>query len=200
MFSRLKTINRIILSAGHGGLGNERHDPGATSGVNTENEEVKQIILKLSAKLTSNQFTVVVLPDYGLYKTLTYLNSNYDAETDWALEIHKDSTGTFNTATMSRRTGIYYHPALPESRSIADEMVKIFKLNGAHQTSWSRPDNASNHHSLAWIRKPKMLSHLIECGFMQGNLDVNEDEFYATIIAKGVCGCVQKAGNKMIHV
>jgi N-acetylmuramoyl-L-alanine amidase len=192
MFTRLDAVNRIILSVGHGGLSGESYDPGATAGSFTENTEAKQITLLLASKLTKNGLTVVLVPDYGLTKTIQYINARYDAHTDWAFEIHKDSIGKFVKASMAMRAGVYYHTTSLESQAIADKMAEVFKANGANKTSWSRPDTASNHGRLAWIRQPKMLSHLLECGFMQDDLSTASDDFYATIIAKAICTCLGK--------
>lgn len=192
MFTRLESVNRIILSAGHGGLAGETYDPGAVSGSSKENIEVKQIIKRLVPRLSAYGLVVVVTPDYGLARTITYLNAQYDAVTDWALEIHKDSAETLSTS-MKKRAGIYYHPTARESKDISDEMVKIFKSSGANPSSWSRPDTASNHRQLAWIRRPKMLSHLIECGFMQDDLSDAADDFYAEVIAKAIAHCLAPA-------
>jgi hypothetical protein len=102
MFTRLESVNRILLSAGHGGLAGESYDPGATFQGYKEINEVKQIISRLVPKLTF----------WGLVssKTISYINAQYDAATDWGLEIHKDSAENFSIG-MKRRMGVYYHPA-----------------------------------------------------------------------------------------
>jgi len=192
MFSRLEPVNRIILSPGHGGLQGENFDPGATYEANTENGEAKQIINKLVPKLTNRGLVVVVIPDYGLSKTVAYINAQYESFTDWAFEIHKDSVAAFDDRRMRRRAGIYYHPLSSESKEIAEQMVGVYKRRGAHKTSWSRPDTDSRHKRLGWIRQTKMLSHLIECGFMQDDLGDASDEFYASIIAEGILSCLDK--------
>jgi len=186
----LKRINRIILSAGHGGLAGEEFDPGATANGSTENQECRQIVNRLALKLTELKLVVVVLPDYGLKKTIQVLNKQFSATTDWAIEIHKDSNANFSKQTMAKRAGIYYHPSKHESKTVAERMAGYFKLYGANRNSWSRPDNYSNFKSLAWIRQPRMLSHLVECGFMQDELDDYVDEFYASMIAYAIKKCL----------
>ncbi len=192
MFTRLESVNRIILSVGHGGLASESYDPGAKLGSFTENVEAKQISTLLASKLTKNGLSVVLVPDYGLSKTMQYINAQYDANTDWALEIHKDSVGKFVKSSMAKRAGVYYHPTSFESKAISNKMAEVFKANGANKTSWSRPDTDSNHGTLGWIRKPKMLSHILECGFMQDDLSAASDDFYAGIIANAICTCLEK--------
>ena len=191
MFTRLESVNRILLSAGHGGLAGEDYDSGATFQGYSENVEVKQIIARLLPKLTSNGIVVVAIPDYGLSRTISYINGQYDASTDWGLEIHKDSAESFSIG-MKQRMGVYYHPTSFESREIANNMVEKFIRYGANEFSWSRPDTDSNHGTLGWIRKPKMLTHLIECGFMEDNLDNNADEFYASAIAYVILSCLER--------
>lgn len=192
MFTRLNSVNRIILSVGHGGLSGESYDPGATLGSFKENVEAKQIATLLASKLTKNGLTVVLVPDYGLSKTIQYINAQYDAHTDWAFEIHKDSVGKFVKTSMAKRAGIYYHPTSLQSKSIANKMAEVFKAKGANKTSWSRPDTDSNHGKLGWIRQPKMLAHLLECGFMQDDLSTASDDFYASIIANAICSCLDR--------
>jgi|GEM_PF-2435130 len=192
MFTRLESVNRIILSVGHGGLADEKFDPGATFGSFTENTESKQIATLLASKLTRNGLTTVLLPDSGLGKTIAHINAQYDANTDWALEVLKDSVDKFVKTGMAKRTGAYFHPASQDSKAISDKMAEVFKANGVNKTSWSRPDTVSNHKQLAFIRQPKMLSHILECSFMQDDLSTASDDFYATIIANAICTCIGK--------
>ena len=190
MFERLESINRVILSIGHGGINGEEYDPGAINAKTKEKEniEAKQITIKLSQYLVNAGITVLVVPDFSLKRTIAYINAVGDAHTDWAFEIHKDSTDKYDDAKMKHRVGVYYHPTSSESMPIAEEMVEIMKKNGAHKTAWARVDSASNHGTgLGWIRKPKMLSHLIEAGFIQDNNNDNSDTFYAELIGKAIC-------------
>lgn len=185
---RLESINRIILQAGHGGLQGENYDPGAVDPKTgaRENIEVKQIITRLSHKLTQNGLTVVVTPDFGLKRAVEFINANYDSNTDWAFEIHKDSAANFNDK-MIKRMGVYYHPDSYGSKDIAEVLVDGFKRSGANPTSWARSDTDSNHGSLGWIRRTKMLAHLVEAGFIEDRTDDIADEFFAEAISKSIC-------------
>ena len=189
MNQRLEHVNRIILSVGHGGLAGENYDPGAVNPITNEKENIvaKQIVVNVASYLISNGLPVLILPDYGLSKTVTYVNSVGDAHTDWAFEIHKDSFGNYNPDTMKRRMGIYFHPTSQGSKEIAEGFVKIWKDTGAHSTSWTRPDTSSNHGSLAWIRKTNMLAHLIEAGFIQDSNEESDNDFYSRLIANAIC-------------
>lgn len=193
LFPRLGTVKRIILSVGHGGLATEQFDPGAMQGKNSENQEAKQIVALLALQLAQLSIKTIILPDYGLSKTIQYLNNHYDAKTDWAIEIHKDSYQQFDKTSMLKRAGIYYHPNSLNSQAIAEKMVSVFIENGANKTSWSRPDTASNHKKLAWIRQPIMLSHIVECGFMEDDLSNISDAFYADMLAKAISGCLHNS-------
>lgn len=189
MYERLESINRIILSIGHGGMKDEnKFDSGAVNEMTNEKEntEASQIALKVAGYLRDAGLIVLLMPDFSLGRTIEIINSKGDSDTDWAFEIHKDSSTSFSTAKMGRRMGIYYHPTSKESKEIAEDMIAHLRLEGAHSTSWARPDTASNHGSLAWLRKPKMLSHLIEAGFIQDNNNEVSDNFYATVIAKTI--------------
>lgn len=192
MYDRIESVNRIILSIGHGGLTGEDYDPGAINSKTheVENIEAKQIVMKLAQYLTNAGLAVLILPDFGLQKTITYVNAMGDAHTDWAFEIHKDSTNAY-TDSMKRRMGIYYHPSSTGSKEIAEVMIAEMKRNGASESSWARVDTDSNHTSLGWIRKPKMLSHLIEAGFMQDKNDNESDTFYAGTIGAAICAILK---------
>lgn len=185
---RLEPIKRIILQAGHGGLDGENYDPGAINNVTgtKENSEVKQIISRVAFKLTQIGLPVVITPDFGLRRAVEYINSNYDSHTDWAFEIHKDSSDNFNNK-MIKRMGVYYHPESYGSKAIAEILVAEFKRSGANPTSWARSDTESNHGRLGWIRGTKMLAHLIEAGFIEDRNDDFADEFFAEIISRSIC-------------
>ena len=71
-------------------------------------------------------------------------------------------------------------------------MVTYMKNNGAGKSSWSRPDTDSNHRTLGWIRQPKMLSHIIEAGFIQDDNSVASCDLYAKLIAGAICTALDK--------
>jgi N-acetylmuramoyl-L-alanine amidase len=193
MNPRLSNVNRIILSIGHGGL-SENADPGAIdskTGVK-ENAEAKIIVAKLAAHLTANGFTVLMLPDFSLAQSIRHVNEIGNARSDWALEIHKDSTESFKPTTQATMMGVYYHPTSKGSKDIAESLVANLKNAGANLRSWSRPDTVSNHGRLGWIRQPKMLSHIIEAGFIQDSNTEADHEKYALLIAKAICGVMDK--------
>lgn len=194
MNPRLESINRIILSVGHGGLEGEKYDPGAINLITKEKENIiaKSITDKLTSYLTKNGLAVLLLPDFGLSRTINYVNSIGDKDTDWAIEIHKDSALAYNPVTMNMRIGIYYHPISGGSKDIAEEMVSYMMKNGSDHTSWSRPDTDSRHKRLGWIREPKMLSHIIEAGFIQDDNSKNSNDLYARLIAGAICNSLEK--------
>ena len=185
MFERLKNVKRIILSIGHGGKKGERFDSGATANGITENDQCTILTNKLQALLVAAKVPVLVIPDFGLTKTVKYMNNVGNAYSDWAFEIHKDSA-TYNPATMHRRMGIYAHPESTQAMRIAQSMVASFQRSGANATSWARVDSDSNHGSLWFIRKPKMLSMIIEAGFIEGDCSDAENNFLAQTICEAI--------------
>lgn len=175
---RLKRINRIILSVGHGD-----GDTGAVFGQRTENAECREIVALIAQHLIKAGVSVWVVPDLSLERTIQLINSTGNRESDWAIEIHKDSSDAYNRE-MHRRMGVYAHPDAAGSFGIADRLKKEFIDMGANpHTSWSRIDTDSPRKSLAFIRRPKMLSHIIEAGFIQGE---PEPEYYADVIAEAI--------------
>ncbi|MDP4277429.1 MAG: N-acetylmuramoyl-L-alanine amidase [Bacteroidota bacterium] len=194
MNPRLAKINRIILSIGHGGIGGEKSDPGAIDAKTgaKENEVAKCIVTRLAGHLTANGFTVLMIPDYSLSRSISLVNEIGKATTDWALELHKDANANFKPLSQTNMMGIYYHPPSRGSKEIAGEMVAFMIAAGANTRSWSRPDTESNHGSLGWIRHPKMLSHIVEAGFIQDTNTDADNEKYAVFIAKAICGMFGK--------
>ena len=194
MNPRLESIQRIILSIGHGGLSGEKFDPGVTNNITgeTENKICRKIAMKTANLLTQNGLIVLLLPDHSLESSIQYINYTGDAHTDWAIEIHKDSTDNFSPQKMINRMGVYYHPVSKGSKEIAEIMIKIMKENGAGSSSWARPDTDSNHGTLGWIRQPKMLSHIIESGFIEDKNDESNNELYAKLIAVSICRALDK--------
>ena len=118
MNARLNPVNRILLSIGHGGMNGETYDPGAINSATgeKENEIAKIITEKLNYYLTRNDIQTLLIPDNGLARSIKYVNEIGDAHTDWALEIHKDSTDHYNATTMIKSMGIYYHPTSSGSK------------------------------------------------------------------------------------
>lgn len=187
IMERLKNIRRVILSIGHGG-----GDPGAVHGALNENEECRRIVGFVAQHLIHLGVTVQVAPDLSLSNTCAWLNSNGHATFDWALEIHKDSFVPYNPDTQARRMGVYGHPTSAGSMDVARLLAEQFRLAGAHPTTWARPDTDSPRRQLAWIRRPKMLSHIIEAGGIQGE---REHEYYGRTIANSIDTILKIAKN-----
>jgi len=75
------------------------------------------------------------LPYTGLGKTIASINAQYCANTNWALEVDKDSVGKFVNTDMAKRTGVYYHPTSPDNKAISNKMAEVFKARGANKTN-----------------------------------------------------------------
>jgi N-acetylmuramoyl-L-alanine amidase len=134
------------------------------------------------------------MPDLNLKNTIRYLNTNGNATTDLAIEIHKDAIGdTYNDAQMKRRVGLYYmRDGIGGNLRIAGAMIRTMQNIGAHPTSWIRPDTESNHKQLGFCRKTKMLSMIAELGFIEGSNATDENEWYAWALTKAILQVLEK--------
>jgi hypothetical protein len=189
MFSRLAFINRIILSAGDGTGYNVKENPFDidVNSASAGNLLSKQIITNLALHLSANGLIVVTLPDFNTVKALEYMNNKGDANTDWAIEIIRNRSCSHNPSLTHKRIGIFYHPISKENKEIAQMLTTDLINNGANTTSGIKPDTESLQGTLAWIRKPKMLSHIIEADFSDEPIDEELVDFYARSIAKSIC-------------
>jgi len=189
MFSRLIHINRVILSSGNGAGYNEKEnlfDIGlGSSAVN--NKLPKQIISNLALYLSANGLIVITLPDFGITKALDYINRTGDAYTDWAIEIVKTRNCSYDPSSMYKRLELFYHPISKENKDIASELTADLIHSGANPSSKIKPDTESYQGTLSWIRKPKMLSHIIEADFSKESDYEELVDFYSQSIASAIC-------------
>jgi N-acetylmuramoyl-L-alanine amidase len=186
---RLKKIKRVILSVGHGGS-KSQFDTGAVANGTTENEQCRIILGYLVKELLSRNIVLLVIPDWSLQATISYINNVGVSYSDWAIELHKDSALPYNAEAMHRRFGIYYHPESAGSGPVAKAITDLMKKSGASDTSWSRADTESPRKKLAWIRQPKMLSHIVELGFIEGNNSDDENRWWAASLAEAISSLV----------
>ncbi len=180
-FSLLENVPMIVLAAGHGG-----NDPGATNGPHKERDQVIPIVDHMARLLRSWGVNVEVSPhSHDTHQTIPHVNSLYGFGDAWVIEVHRDSASGLSNDDASRRCGCYYGTS-QGSRLIGEFVRESMKGHGAHSNTWARPDTASNHGSLGWIRQTRQLAHLLELGFMQG-LNTNAHlMFLAEIGAKAV--------------
>ena len=189
MFSRLAFINRIILSAGNGTGYNVKENPFDIdiSSASAGNWLSKQIITNLALYLSANGLIVVTLPDFDTVKALEYMNNKGDASTDWAIEIIRSRSCSHDPSLRHKRISIFYHPISKENKDIAQMLTTDLINNGANTSSGIKSDTESLQGTLTWIRKPKMLSHIIEADFSDDTNDEELVDFYARSIAKAIC-------------
>lgn len=190
MLSRLSKINRVVLSIGH----QKGKDTGAvnTKTGETENDQCTAIVGKVSELLKQNGIPVLTLPDVSLAETCNMINSRCNATTDIAFEVHKDSSDEYKPETMHRRMGVYGHPESAQSMQIARLMRDSFIASGAEpKTTWARIDTERGF-TLAFVRRPKCLSFVLEAGFIEGDNSESEQWFYAETITKAICDILEK--------
>jgi len=180
-FSLLQNVDLIVLAAGHGGT-----DPGAVSAGYKERDQVIEIVDEMAKLLRSWGVGVEVAPhDHDTHQTIPYLNDRYGFGDAWVVEVHRDSATGLSPDDASLRCGCYYGTS-SGSRLIGRFIRDAMKEHGAHSNTWARPDTASNHGSLGWIRQTRQLAHLLELGFMQGSNTQSHLMFLAEIGAKAL--------------
>ena len=185
MYSRLATVNRIILSCGQDII------PGKHLKAKQESQlpqfKLMRTVSRLAQHLTSNGLIVIILPYFEADKAIEYVNHSCDYTTDWALELRQCSASKYYKELMHQKITVYHHPITQDNREISILLRNSFIANGANALSDSIPDTASKQGTLAWVRKVKMLSHVVEIGHTD-EANFNEySDFYASTIAKGIC-------------
>jgi N-acetylmuramoyl-L-alanine amidase len=171
----------IVLSAGHGA-----GDPGAVNGPHREADQCIFMVDTMAEVLRGLGHECVKVPhELGLKEAITWVNARYAPGRAWALEIHRDSAEGLDFADASNRCGVY-HGTSRESKAIATDLLRSMLDIGAGSKSWARPDAVSRHKRLAWIRGPRVMSHLLELGFMEGDNSPAHLRLLAGIAARAV--------------
>jgi len=159
--------NLVYLAAGHGG-----NDSGAMSPDNkhAERDQAIQIVDEVARLLRAHRIKVEIdPPSYDTHQSIARVNGRYpNFGSAFGIEIHRDSADTIKEPAASLRCGVY-RGTRPSSVALGKKMVGAMIKAGAHSTSWNRSHTSSGHGSLAWVRQVKVLSVLMECGFMEGN-------------------------------
>jgi N-acetylmuramoyl-L-alanine amidase len=194
MLSRLQKISRVVLSIGH----QKGKDTGAvnTKTGETENDQCFAIVAKIMSLLKLNGMKHLVLSDMSLTETCNYINTRCNSITDICFELHKDSFDKYDPTTMHRRMGVYGHPYASQSMQIAHLMKDSFLQSGAQADTWARVDTDRGF-TLAFVRRPKGLSFVIEAGFIEGDNSEDEQWFYAITITKAIMDILEKPFNKL---
>ena len=165
----LKEPTVIVLAGGHGGS-----DPGATNGAHKERDQVIKIVDLMATAIGSrghDSVTVEVAPHaHDTEDTIRWINTRFGLGDAWVLEVHRDSATGLSPDDASNRCGIYYGTS-ESSKDVGEFIKQAFVRRGAHAKSWARPDTASRHGRLGWIRQTRPAAHLLELGFMQGKND-----------------------------
>lgn len=179
---KLTNTKRVILQAGHG-----QGDPGAVWKGAVENTEVNEIIKRLEPMLKAKGVDVVVTPDIGFTQGIAYVNKHYNKDTDWVLEIHKDSAPSMEGRDV-KRMGVYHYAGNRWSSDIGEVFKKHWRVEDPQNqhNSWNRPDTAARFGRLGWLRDTVAPSHLIEAGFVQGFTGHESYDYYAKMIAKPI--------------
>jgi N-acetylmuramoyl-L-alanine amidase len=190
---------RIVLSIGHDpktvGATNKRGDK--------ENSLCAAIVVATKQELLNLGVEVVVIPDLPLGATVDYINQNFTAKDVIAIEIHKDACGDiYNDKNMYRRCGFYHTKGSTKTQKICEHLTATFKKEGAHETSWTRPDDANaktgGHPFLAFCRNITITSIIAELGFIEGSNSQSENDWYAKTLAKAIYAYIQSLVTRSI--
>jgi hypothetical protein len=182
---RLKSIKRLIISVGHGGDA-DNFDTGAVFGNVTENAQCRVIAGYLVKELLAHDMPLLVVPDWSLSRTTKFINTEGGSFSDWAIELHKDSTDAYDAKKHHRLCGFYFVKDSVDSEVISKAVVNTMIGVGAHVKSWTRADTISNHGRLGFLRDTNCLSHIAELGFVEGDTSDAECQFYAKALARSI--------------
>lgn len=164
--SLLREPTIIVLAAGHGGS-----DIGAAHLGQNERDQAIIITNYVATLLRARHIAVEVAPHADdTHITIDWVNKRFRFGQAWALELHRDSAFGLDFDDASRRCGIYYGVS-KSSKEVGEFVRDSFVAHGAHPRSWARPDTASRHGKLGWIRQTRPVAHILELGFMQGRHD-----------------------------
>ncbi len=179
--SLLQDPTVVVLAAGHGGS-----DPGATNRPHTERDQAIIITDRTADLLRGRNVDVEIAPHAeDTDKSILWVNRNFSFGDAWVLELHRDSAVGLDPDDASRRCGIYYGTS-ERSKDVGEFVRRSFILHGAHPRSWARPDTASSHGRLGWIRQTQPAAHLLELGFMQGKNDDTHLSWLAQVAASAI--------------
>ncbi len=171
----------LILAAGHGGS-----DPGACYQDYTERDQAIKIVGWMAEKLRAAGVDVHVTDNSkDTHETIREVNEKFGSRAQcWAVEVHRDSASGLEWADASFRCGIYTGDS-NNSQTIGLAVQNAMKAAGAGKHTWCKSHTKSRHGSLGWIRQVKVMSHLLELGFMEGD---NSDEHLQKLADIGVAG------------
>lgn len=192
-FRYLKTINTIVLAAGHGG-----GDPGAVSGGDVEATDTINITNTIAKNLRDKGINVDVVPnELNLVDEISWTNQRYSWNQAWAIEIHRDSAPGVVGEQANNQVGVFGYGSFtgqngqsftedPDSMNIARFCVDVMKREGAYSGSWAKTDDQVRFGRLGWIRDVNALSHLFELGFVQGNSSTEHLNKLAVLATKAI--------------
>lgn len=172
----------IILDAGH-----SIDDPGAIAGGTTEAKEAIKIRDQL-IPLLKLDFNVEVVPDnLNLVQSIAWVNKKFkNLEDGLAFAIHLNAGGGKGYGAE-----IFYYDGDEKSKEIANTLInKYCNITGFYNRG-TKPDTATRHKRLGWIRDVKPWSLLIECCFIDNQEDMKKlregFDKIALAIYSGIC-------------
>ena len=162
-------MGQIFISAGHGGAENGVIDTGVRVAGTTEAQEMIQLRDMVAPELRSRGFSVLAVPDdLSLVQTISWINAR-SRSGDVALEIHADA----HSGPEARGASVFYIDQ-NEARKKHAELMLLALLRRVPQllSRGAKPDTATGVGSLAFCRRVRSSSLLMEIGFLTNPQDL----------------------------
>ena len=176
-------MGQIFISAGHGGFENDSIDRGVAASGTTEAAEMIRIRDLVVPELRLRGFEVLaVQDDLSSQQTLEWINTHCRPN-DVALEIH---TGAFSSPG-ARGASVFYI-ANNDTRKSHAELLLLALLRRVPQlpSRGARPDTTTGIGSLAFTRRLKCPSLLMEVGYLTNPDDLGLIQNRRREIALGI--------------
>ena len=171
---------KVFIDAGHGGT-----DPGALGYGYRESDLNLQVAKKVESKLKSKGIDVKMSRNSDIFYSLSEraeMANDYGA--DAFVSIHQ------NSAEAKSANGIetYYNRKKEEDRPLSNDIQKqVISQTGANNRGVKNAE-------FTVLVKSKMISALVECGFITNELEVKKlsDSSYQDILATGIANGIEE--------
>ena len=171
---------KVFIDAGHGGT-----DPGALGYGYRESDLNLQVAKKVESKLKSKGIDVKMSRSSDIFYSLSEraeMANDYGA--DAFVSIHQNSA----EAKWANGIGTYYNRKKEEDRPLSNDIQKqVISQTGANNRGVKNAE-------FTVLVKSKMISALVECGFITNELEVKKlsDSSYQDKLATGIANGIEE--------